>query len=731
MRDTGVTDSRYIVEIGSERFDPKADGSKARRRVTAGKKKLAKALGIDLAELPGAEREAWLVQFADDPDAEQVRRLHDVHGLHLTQRISSIANVERMNRKTAAKVRRDPAIRAVVPYPPRMKLHLMRSTIAVAGARYEVGLIEGDDADAVGAALDALGFNLVLTNDGTHAGVEFSLFVEATQSADLSVVAAMDDVAWITELGTVIQENFDSSAVAQSGDGVNHPIWDKGLTGKGMVIGVIDAGEIDVQSIFLGDGTLPGPGHPKVVQNRQAHGVTSNQDDNRHATRVVGCVAAHHKSMSDVHPGRGGAWAAKIAYGDFRRFSETLESTLADELEEAGSVGARIHSNSWRELHDPPAMSPLPYDNFSAKTDDFLWRHEDHLYITSAPNPDALTGVRSPTDPRPEGFSSGPVVAKNPITVGGVKAWKLQDIRCDDPVPITVAADPRRKPDLLAVAEDVITADIADGARFDTLTDGIRPNKDPVLGNSFATPHVAAAAALVRQYFIEGWYPKGKREGRRREVTPSGALLKAMLMNATVPLVGRPYPSQDRRKEDGWGRLELDRTLHFEGDDRFLWIRDVRHSEGLASTGGEMPFLFDVPVNARSMKITLVFNDRKGDPQGEAVVNQLEIEVLEPMPSVIGYLGNDFTANLGEGQGGPRLLQSLGRDLTDWQNLRPNRVELKNNVRQVLLDAPMAGKWIINVRAWKIEPRPEPARPPELAPGISQGFALVASAQLT
>ena len=55
----------------------------------------------------------------------------------------------------------------------------------------------------------------------------------------------------------------------------------------------------------------------------------------------------------------------------------------------------------------------------------------------------------------------------------------------------------------------------------------------PVSGNSFATPHVAAAAALVRQYFTEGWYPNGKREAKNG-FTPSGALLKATLLNATT-----------------------------------------------------------------------------------------------------------------------------------------------------------------------------------------------------
>ena len=39
------------------------------------------------------------------------------------------------------------------------------------------------------------------------------------------------------------------------------------------------------------------------------------------------------------------------------------------------------------------------------------------------------------------------------------------------------------------------------------------------------------AAALVRQYFVEGWYPEGRKVAEDALV-PSSALLKAMLINS-------------------------------------------------------------------------------------------------------------------------------------------------------------------------------------------------------
>ena len=80
---------------------------------------------------------------------------------------------------------------------------------------------------------------------------------------------------------------------------------------------------------------------------------------------------------------------------------------------------------------------------------------------------------------------------------------------------------------------------------------------------SWATPNAAAAAVLVRQYFIEGWYPSGEKEARNA-FTPTGALLKAVLLNSTVDMTGGS-PGTPHATE-GWGLIRLDRTLVFCGD---------------------------------------------------------------------------------------------------------------------------------------------------------------------
>ena len=72
-----------------------------------------------------------------------------------------------------------------------------------------------------------------------------------------------------------------------------------------------------------------------------------------------------------------------------------------------------------------------------------------------------------------------------------------------------------------------------------------------------ASPAVTGAAALVRQYFVEGWYPSGSPNAGDG-FSPSAALLKAVLTNSAVDMTGiAGYPSN----QEGWGRILLENAL--------------------------------------------------------------------------------------------------------------------------------------------------------------------------
>ena len=80
-----------------------------------------------------------------------------------------------------------------------------------------------------------------------------------------------------------------------------------------------------------------------------------------------------------------------------------------------------------------------------------------------------------------------------------------------------------------------------------------------------ATPLIAGSAALVRQYFLSGFYPGGSPVAANQHA-PSGALVKAVLLGGAVGLDGfesdtglplAPPPSF----RQGFGRLDLSKSL--------------------------------------------------------------------------------------------------------------------------------------------------------------------------
>src|SRR5262249_4335684 len=147
--------------------------------------------------------------------------------------------------------------------------------------------------------------------------------------------------------------------------------------------------------------------------------------------------------------------------------------------------------------------------------------------------------------------SDGPIVTtpENAMSVLGVSAtWDtpFQDMHADGGAGPTL--DGRRKPEILAPGR--LTVSAASWTPCDVTTDS---------GTSMACPVIAGAAVLTRQYFAAGYYPSGAPRGADA-VTPSGALLRALLVNSSVDMTAEAgYPSD----VEGWGRLLLDNSLYF------------------------------------------------------------------------------------------------------------------------------------------------------------------------
>uniref|UniRef100_A0A6V3NBN4 subtilisin n=1 Tax=Lotharella globosa TaxID=91324 RepID=A0A6V3NBN4_9EUKA len=158
-------------------------------------------------------------------------------------------------------------------------------------------------------------------------------------------------------------------------------------------------------------------------------------------------------------------------------------------------------------------------------------------------------------------------------------------------------SDGRIKPDVVGPGTNVVSAasDIRSGTRqcYDQTktpinTPGFTPALEVESGTSMATPTIAGAAALVRQYYREGWHVSGVRNVGNGIVSPKSALVKATLIASTVPSQGNirdlrlcngsvctdnlPATSENKFKfVHGFGHVQLANALYFSGDPHMLY----------------------------------------------------------------------------------------------------------------------------------------------------------------
>jgi hypothetical protein len=204
-----------------------------------------------------------------------------------------------------------------------------------------------------------------------------------------------------------------------------------------------------------------------------------------------------------------------------------------------------------------------------------------------------------------------------------------------------------------------------------------------------AAPTVAGLAALVRQYFTEGYSPSGMARPEDA-FEPSAALVKAVLIASAVDLSARGCPAEPIPSHDqGWGLVQLDTALAFAGGRHRLLIDD--HRAGFAAAD-------DPPVRVQlsltepgPLKVVLAWTDAPSTSLADVnLLNDLDLVVTGPDGF---YLGNVFAG---------------GRSIAGGN---PDRV---NNVEVVYLPEAAKGPWSIEIRAAAI-PVPE------------QDFALVAT----
>jgi Subtilase family len=466
-------------------------------------------------------------------------------------------------------------------------------------------------------------------------------------------------------LATTASANEVSYRSLQSGSPTGPtPIHDRGIHGEGQIVAVVDTG-LDYNSCYFAepDGTPPpfNTGSPaaglhwqnvdlarrKVVAYNFLYscdqypnalgcdrpGTAGSLDNQGHGTHAAGAIAGDRGTpiLHDLHDAI--APGAKLIIQDagFLPTGDTCAQLpglrcpldLTRVFEQAYKQGARIHSNSWGDRQGATASQNPPRANYpqSARdVDAFVWSHPDSLVLFNTGN--ILSGLS------PQKSLSAPGAAKNTIQVGGTRG----DGNDDDVISaITLfgpTVDGRIKPDLVGPAS-VRGPDID----FDQNPNTCDVTRQP--GTSWSSPTIAGAAALVRQYYTDGFYPGGAKSAANALI-PSAALMKATLIAAARPAPWRRQGFDDVRAlpapsyEQGWGFPVLDDALFFAGDTRKLRVVDVPLANGLAAGASST---VRVRVNAGTpFKAVLVWTDPPGTVRGMSdttpqLVNDLDLRV--------------------------------------------------------------------------------------------------------
>lgn len=494
------------------------------------------------------------------------------------------------------------------------------------GEHVHVVMWPGTDAEALASTLRLTGADV----EDVVEGLRFSVVRAWMGAASFDALAANPDwyaiervpdfIAWNTETVPLIQSGSYASGTT------NYTLHNAGIDGTGQILTIMDSGLDNDHAHFAENSSTvgtPGSGHRKVeADDAYCSGMCdtvacSSQD---HGTHVSGTALGNATDIGMDGSFDGVAPGARLIMQDIQRSNggncamgaldpPTMLSAAA--YPDARAAGSFVHSNSW-------GTTSNTYPAYTRDIDADMWANKNFLVLFAAGNAGA-------------GFSTvgWPTTAKNIVSVGGHDADPFQDFMYgfSSRGPAVPSGARRRKPTVTAPATDTDGTTDTNGSGNWGITSAASDNNGTVgdasiggadgwSGTSMATPAVSAAAILTRQYFMDGYYPKGASGGT--PLTPSAALMRGVLMNAgrdMLSLAQAPTSNQQ-----GYGRVVLDDALYLCGDSERLFVDDASR----VGTGESVSY--DVEVTGGGpLKINLAWTDR--DNAAGTLVNDLDLTV--------------------------------------------------------------------------------------------------------
>jgi subtilase family protein len=633
---------------------------------------------------PGDPRTAhYIVQFIGPVKPEWLRSL-DGAGVRRFDYLPSNSFVVAMNRGTALRVRGFPFVQWVGVYHAAYKMD--RSLLDARDGERPVraGLFPGEDTARLEASIASWGATVAERWD--EAGAKrIRTSLPAGRVLDL---AQMDEVAWIEDAsGTPSVSNSSATWVVQSNQNLNRSIFGHGLHGEGQYV-----------TFAEGEASSTHPALVGKVEPPQIIAGCGNQAGNPdpHATAVASVLAGNYTPSTSYDCQDGHAYAATLlnvfmGLQGGCSISDCYNNVYAPSY----ARQSRVHAEGPDEDH----LDCVPtYCSGAEQLDHFVWDHKDFLITMPAGN----NGGSITSDKRIRCTAQ----AKNLITVGaswnGADANKMASYSSWGP-----ACDGRQKPTLIAPGgQTTLQSPINVASTSASTVCGTNPNNKygKVTGTSFSHPAVAGSAALVRQYFTEGWYPSGTKIPGDALV-PSAALTKAVLINGAVEMTDVsayeecaecPYPECNPptcdpirvypNRVQGWGRILLENSLYFSGDPAPSKLTVFDEPTGLTASGQEKEYRILVTAGTSPFGATLVWTDPPaavGAPS--ALVNNLDLIVKDPACTV--YRGN----GLSEGQ-------SFANGAADPMNVE----------ERVLRFVAPQGVWSVTVRGSNLIQTPQP-----------------------